>query len=73
MTKQIYLIKETYEKNATDGISYYTDINKLADAVYDAERAGGQVQVFKCVPIEHSVYPAKVSIELYDPETRESL
>jgi hypothetical protein len=73
MTKQIYVVKATYEKNATDGISYYTDINKLAEAVYDAEQSGGWVQVFKCVPIEHSVYTAKVSIELYDPETKEAL
>ena len=61
----IYVIKETYEKNATDGISYYTDKNKLADAVYEAENAGAHVQVYKCVPVNHEVYPARVNIEIY--------
>lgn len=61
----IYVIKETYEKNATDGISYYTDKNKLADAVYEAENAGARVQVYKCVPVKHEVYPARVNIEIY--------
>jgi hypothetical protein len=61
----IYVIKVTYEKNATDGISYYTDKNKLADAVYEAENCGGHVQVYKCVPVKHEVYPARVNIEIY--------
>lgn len=55
MTK-IYVIEETYEKNASDGISYYTDRNKLAEAVFEAEQSGAKVQVFKCVPIEHGIY-----------------
>ena len=65
MTK-IYVIKETYEKNSSDGISYYTDRNKLAEAVYDAEQHGAKVQVFKCVPIEHEAYTSKVTIDLWE-------
>jgi hypothetical protein len=61
----IYVIKVTYEKNASDGISYYTDKNELADAVYEAEQAGARVQVYKCVPVKHEVYPARVNIEIY--------
>lgn len=62
----IYVIKETYEKNATDGISYYTDKNELAEAVHSAENLGGIVQVYKCVPVNHEVYSARVCIDLYD-------
>ena len=62
----IYVIKETYEKNASDGISYYTDRNKLAEAVYEAERLGARVQVYKCVPIEHEAYTSKVTIDLWE-------
>jgi hypothetical protein len=61
----IYVIKSTYEKNASDGIEYFTDKQKLADAVYEAENCGATVQVFKCVPIKHEVYTERVSIELY--------
>lgn len=61
----IYVIEETYEKNASDGISYYTDKNKLADAVYEAENLGAHVQVYRCVPVKHEVYPARVNIEIY--------
>jgi hypothetical protein len=61
----IYVIKVTYEKNASDGIEYFTDKNKLADAVYEAEKHGGTVQVYKCVPVNHEVYPARVNIEIY--------
>lgn len=61
----IYVIKATYEKNASDGIEYFTDKNKLADAVYEAEQIGGSVQVYKCVPVNHEVYPARVNIEIY--------
>lgn len=62
----IYVIKETYEKNSSDGISYYTNRNKLAEAVYDAEQHGAKVQVFKCVPIEHEVYTSIATIDLGD-------
>lgn len=62
---EIYVAKSTFEKNASDGIEYFTDKNALADAVYEAENLGGSVQVYKCVPIKHEVYPARVSIELY--------
>jgi hypothetical protein len=61
----IYVIQVTYEKNATDGISYYTDKNELAEAVYEAEQIGGDVQVYKCVPVKHEVYMARVNIEIY--------
>lgn len=63
--KQIYLIKATYEKNSSDGISYFTDMQSLANAVYEAEQYGAKVQVYECVPVNHEVYPARVSIELY--------
>ena len=65
---EIYVIKETYEKNASDGISHYTDRNKLAEAVYEAEQCGARVQVFKCVPIEHEAYTTKVTIDLWEEE-----
>lgn len=61
----IYVIQVTYEKNATDGISYYTDKNELAAAVYEAEQIGDDVQVYKCVPVKHEVYMARVNIEIY--------
>lgn len=64
--KDIYVIKVTRERNADDGISYYTDKNKLAADVYEAENCGGTVKVYKCVPVKHEVFPAKVIIELYD-------
>ena len=62
----IYVIEVTYEKNADDGISYYTDKNKLAAAVYEAENCGGTVKVYKCVLVDHKVFPAKYIIEFYD-------
>jgi hypothetical protein len=62
----IYVIEVTYEKNATDGISYFTNKNELADAVYEAENLGGTVQVYKCVPVNHEVYPARINIEIYE-------
>lgn len=72
MSTEIYVIKATYEKNATDGIEYFTDKNKLADAVYEAEVFGAHVQVYKCVPVKHEVYPARVNIEIYDQDTKGS-
>ena len=62
--KEIYLIQERYEKNSSDGISYYTDRDKLAEAVYITEQAGAIVQVYKCVPIKHEVYTSKIIIDL---------
>jgi len=62
----IWVIKETYEKNATDGISYYTNIDDLAHAVYEAESLGASVQVFKCMPVEHEAYASKASIVIYN-------
>lgn len=64
MTK-IYVIKETYDKNANDGISYFTDKYELAEAVYQAEACGAHVEVFKCVPVKFEVYPERISIEFY--------
>ena len=54
----IYVIKVTYEKNATDGISYFTNKNELADAVFEAESIGGRVHLlggkdFKLVNLIH--------------------
>lgn len=65
-TTEIYVIEAIYEKNANEGIEYFTDKNKLADAVYEAEQCGGSVQVYKCVPVKHAVYPARVNIEIYE-------
>lgn len=62
---EIYVIKTTYEKNSGDGIQYFTDMQSLANAVYEAEQYGARVQVYECVPVSHEVYPARVSIELY--------
>ena len=64
----IYVIKSTYEKNASDGIEYFTNKQALADAVHEAEICGATVQVFKCVPIKHEVYTERVGIELYGEE-----
>ena len=65
---ELYVIKSTYEKNANDGIEYFTDKQKLADAVHEAESCGGTVQVFKCVPVKHEVYTERVGIQLYGEE-----
>lgn len=62
---EIWVIKATYERNANDGIEYFTDKGELAEAVNLAEISGGRVQVFKCVPVKHEVYTSKVSIEIY--------
>lgn len=62
---EIYVIKATYEKNANDGIEYFTDRADMAFAVHEAENQGADVQVYKCVPVKHEVYPARVNIELY--------
>lgn len=62
---EIYVIKSIYEKNTNDGIEYFTNKQKLADAVHEAENCGARVQVFKCVPIKHEVYIGRVDIELY--------
>ena len=62
---EIYVIKRTYEKNASDGIEYFTNKQNLADAVFEAENCGATVQVFKCVPVKHEVYTERVGIELY--------
>jgi hypothetical protein len=62
---EIYVIKSTYEKTA-DGIKYFTDKQKLAEAVYGAEEQGATVQVFKCVPVKHEVQIERVGIEFYE-------
>lgn len=61
---KIYLIQARYEKNADDGISYYTSKRELAHAVQEAEQLGGCVQVYECVPVAHTVYVSEVSIEI---------
>lgn len=63
---EIFVIKERYEKNSSDGISYYTDRDELAQAVYEAEQCGARIQVFKCVPIQHKAYPSTVRIDLWE-------
>jgi hypothetical protein len=62
----IYVIRSTYERNASDGIEYFTDKNELAEAVHEAEKSGARVQVYKCVPVKHDVYLSKIDIVLYD-------
>lgn len=61
---EIWVTKTTFEKNATDGIEYFTDKSKMAASVYIDEDAGGTVQVFKCVPVDHKVLISGFSIEL---------
>jgi hypothetical protein len=63
---EIYVIKKTYERNASDGIEYFTDKQELAYAVHQAEERGATVQVFKCVPVKHEAYIERVGIELYE-------
>ena len=63
---EIYVIKSTYERNASDGIEYFTDKQKLAQAVHDAEEQGAFVQVFKCVPVKHEAYVERVGIVFYE-------
>ena len=63
---EIWVIKETHEKNATDGISYYKNKQDLAQAVMEAESIGGHVQVFKCVPVKHEAYMERAGIEIYE-------
>jgi hypothetical protein len=72
MSKKIYVTKTTYEKNANDGIEHFTDLNELANAVFNNELAGGRVLVFECVLLEHEVYQTQAAIALYNPLTRES-
>lgn len=66
MKSEIFVIKETYEKNATDGISYFTSRDELAEAVYQAESCGAHVQVYKCVPVDHEVRHLRLMIDLHD-------
>lgn len=68
MTEKIWVIKSTFEKNSSDGIQYFTDRNELAETVHAFENAGGRVQVFKCVPIDHEVYPARIAIDLAEED-----
>ena len=65
MSDEIWVMKVKYEKNVDDGISYFTDKDDLAAAVFDAEYTlGGTVQVYKCVPVNHEVYFSKASINI---------
>jgi hypothetical protein len=43
MMVEIYVIKSTYEKKCRDGIEYFTDKQKLAYAVHEAEERGATV------------------------------
>jgi hypothetical protein len=63
---EIYVIKITRERNADDGIEYFTDKQKLAEAVHDAEEQEAFVQVFKCVPVKHEAYIERVGIVFYE-------
>lgn len=60
----IWVMKVTYEKNATDGISYHTSKSDLAENVMQAEDIGGDVQVYKCVPVEHEAYTERAGIDI---------
>ncbi len=62
----IWVTKTTFEKNANDGIEYFTNEDELADAVYANQESGGIVQVYKCVPVEHEVFVGRVLINLYE-------
>jgi hypothetical protein len=63
---EIYVIKKTYERNASDGIEYFTDKQELAYAVHQAEEQGATVQVFKCVPVKHEAYIERAGIVFYE-------
>ena len=62
MSKTIWVTHTTYEKNADDGIEYFTNRDALADAVFENEQRGGNVQVYECKPVSHEVYSARASI-----------
>lgn len=66
MTKPIWVTKVTYEKNADDGIDYFTDRTKLAEHVMMCEEAGGRVQVYSCKPVGHIAYSVQAAIDLRD-------
>jgi hypothetical protein len=63
---EIYVIKKTYEQNASDGIEYFTDKQELAYEVHNAEEQGAFVQVFKCVPVKHETYIERTGIVFYE-------
>jgi hypothetical protein len=66
MSQEIWVMKATYEKNASDGISYHTSKSDLAESVMQAEDSFGHVQVYKCVPVAHEAYTQRAGIEISD-------
>jgi hypothetical protein len=68
--KEIYVIQSTYDRNADDGIEYFTNKQDLAEAVDLAEKSGATVQVYRCVPVQHEIYHRSVDIILQDESSK---
>jgi len=66
MTDEIWVIKAIYERNADDGIEYFKDKESLAEGVLEAEGVGAHVQVYKCVPVDHSAFMMRAGIEILE-------
>ena len=60
----IYVTKVLFEKNATNGLAVYDSKQALAAAVLALEEMGGDVQVFRCVPVTHEAYTERAGIDL---------
>lgn len=69
MTKEIWVTHTLYEKNADEGIQYFTDREALAESVMDDESAGGAVTVYKCIHVSHKAYSTRATIDLGFAET----
>lgn len=61
---EIYVMKATFERNASDGIQHFTDHRNLASAVLEAYDAGAtNVRVFRCVEVEFNAYWESAGID----------
>lgn len=66
MTLEIWVVKATFEKNASDGISYHRSLSELAERVLEIEENDGHAQVYRCVPVEHHAYRTTAAIDIED-------
>lgn len=65
---EIYVTKTKFEKNASDGIEYFTDLEEMATHIQHDESCGGTVQVYKCTPVSHELVYIRTTVILGEPE-----